>query len=153
MKGTHTTTHNLNPPLNIARQINFPRTPRELAFRRQIIHINSIPAEPTISTQLDSFRPASSTTVRPAFAVDFAIVNDDLFGPGRHYSGGDGHFLDLDPVGHALVVFADLLVEVEVFLALHWCDARVGADGFDAVEPFDAAGADVACGNINQFNV
>ncbi len=40
-------------------------------------------------------------------------------------------------------MLADLLVEVQVLLRLHGCEGR-HVDGFDAVEPFDAAGADVA---------
>lgn len=44
----------------------------------------------------------------------------DLFLPGRHDGGGDGHFLDLDAIGWPLVVLANLLVEVEVLFALDY---------------------------------
>jgi hypothetical protein len=48
--------------------------------------------------------------------LHLAVVDHDLFGPGAHDRGIDRHFLDLDPRGVELVVFPDLVVELEVFL-------------------------------------
>lgn len=46
-------------------------------------------------------------------------------------------------------MFADLLIEVEVLLRLHW-GTRRRLDSFDSVEPLDTSGADVSHHNHPQ---
>lgn len=70
-------------------------------------------------------------------------MDDDLSLPGSHDRRTYRHFLNLDSISRSLVVFADLLIEVEIFFALNWRETRV-LDGFDAVEPLDTPRTDVA---------
>ncbi len=135
--------HNLNPPLDITRKIDFPNPPRVFVLRAHAFGRDGIPGEAAVGGDFDAFGPAPAARVGPAFDADVAAVDDDLFRPGGHDGAADGHFLDLDPEDGKLVVFADLLIEVEVFFALHGRSSR-SCQGFDIIQPFDAARADVA---------
>ena len=137
------TAHDLDPALDVARELELPRAPRPLPLRGQVLQRYSVPAEAAIGGQFDALGPAPAARVGPAFAADLARVDDDLVVPRAHDRGADGHLLNLDAVGGLLVVLAGLLVEVQVLLALHGRQAGF-LDGFDPVQPLDAAGADVA---------
>lgn len=68
--------------------------------------------------------------------MKLSVVEYYLVLPWRHDCTADGHFLNLKAIRWLLVVFADLLVEVQVFFALDWSETRI-LDRFDAVQPFD----------------
>lgn len=135
--------HDLDPALDVAREVNLPGPPRPLALGREVLQGHGVPVEAAVGRDLDALRPAPAARVRPALALDLAVVDDDLLGPRRHDGRADGHLLDLDAVGPLEVVLADLLREVQVLLALDGRAARL-RDGPDAVQPLDAARADVA---------
>lgn len=132
-----------DPALHVAREVEVPSPPRPFVFPRHVGWWDGVPAEPAVSGKLDSLGPSAAARVRPPLDVDLAHVHDDLLCPGRHDCGAHWHLLDLDAVGELLVVFADLLVEVEVLPALH---RRPGGfvQGANTVEPLSAPGADVA---------
>jgi len=138
-----TARENLYPALGGHGQLHVPGTPGEFVLLGHILHGHGIPREASIRRALYTFRPATTAGVCPAFDFHLAVVDNYLLCPGGHDGGGDGHFLNVDAVDGELVVFADLLVVVEVFFGLNG-GTRRGVEDADAVEPFDTAGADVA---------
>lgn len=76
-------------------------------------------------------------------------MDDDLVLPGRHDCRADRHLLDLDTICRTLVVLANLLVEVQVFLALDWCQTGC-LDGLDPIQPLDTASTDVSHNHHSQ---
>src|SRR5271163_3954174 len=98
----------LQPPLRIDWQVNSPGAPRIFVLLGEVLRVDVIPDVAAVARDLNTFRPVPATTVSPSFDADVAVVNGDFFSPGLHNRGGDGHFLNLDPLCVFLIVFNQL---------------------------------------------
>jgi hypothetical protein len=71
----------LDPALDVARQVYAPRAPGPFALLGQVLQRHFVPAEAAVGREFDALGPPSTAAVGPAFAVDGAIVDDHLVLP------------------------------------------------------------------------